>query len=330
MDEMLDTAPCGFLSFTDNGIITLINQTLLADLAYSSEAVLNQHINVLLPMAGRIFFQTHFFPLLVSQGQALEIYLSVKTENGTEIPMLLNAVRKQRGQQYANDCSLMVIHQRNEYEDQIIRLKNAAEVAVREKEKIYQELLQAHQRLDDKRTKLQVALNLLEKLATTDELTDLNNRRTFEETLSREIEHAKRSLMPVSLIIVDADHFKSINDTFGHPVGDRYLQQLAKILQSNVRKNDLVARYGGEEFVVVLPNTKAAGAVMIAEKLRKAVEVSIWPERPLTTSLGIATLSDGITEKAELLKLADQALYYSKHHGRNRVTHFNELEFADL
>jgi diguanylate cyclase (GGDEF)-like protein len=263
---------------------------------------------------------------LAAQGLASEIYLSIKSKTGTEIPMLINAVRKERQHQNANDCTLMVIQQRNEYEDQILSLKRAAEMAVRQKDKINQELIEAHKRLEYKRGKLQEALTLVEKLATTDALTQLKNRRAFEEALNHEIAKAQRSHNPVSLIIVDADHFKYINDTFGHPVGDSYLQQLAHILGNNVRKTDLVARYGGEEFVLVLPNTEATNALHFAEKLRAAIESAEWSERPLTASMGVATLSESITNSALLLKWADEALYASKNNGRNRVTHANQLE----
>lgn len=325
MNEQLDTAPCGFLSFTDDGIVTLVNATLLKMLGYLPEDLQGQPIHTLFPLASRLFFQAHLFPLLSTQGNVSEIYLSLKSQAGSDIPVLFNAVRKCRQHQSYYDAVVISIHQRNEYEDEILRLKNEAEVALRQKEQMHADLIAAHKRLEDKKAKLQEAMALLEKLATTDTLTGLKNRRTFEEFLDQEIDLAQRTWMPISLIIVDADHFKNINDTFGHPVGDRYLQQLAEILQANVRKGDLAARYGGEEFVLVLPSTNASGAMVIAEKLRAAVEAAVWQERPLTASLGVATLSETVTDKAQLLKLADQALYISKQNGRNRATHADDL-----
>ncbi|OQW76052.1 MAG: hypothetical protein BVN35_07025 [Proteobacteria bacterium ST_bin11] len=325
MDEMLDTAPCGFLSFSDEGIITVANTTILEVLGYTREALTNQPINILLPIAGQLFFQTHLFPLLAAQGYVSEIYITIKSQSGTEIPVLINVVKKQRQHQKINDCVLMVIQQRNEYENQILSLKRVAEIALQQKDKINQELIEAHARLDTKRAKLQEALSLVEELATTDPLTQLKNRRAFEEALSHEFDQAQRTGNPLALIIVDADHFKSINDTFGHQVGDSYLKQLAEILKSNSRKTDLVARFGGEEFVLILPATEAENAVYFAEKLREALESASWSDRALTVSMGIASLSPTITNTSDLLKLADQALYSSKNNGRNRVTHANEL-----
>ena len=160
----------------------------------------------------------------------------------------------------------------------------------------------------------------LEALATTDGMTGLKNHRAFQEQLVVEVSRAGRYHTPLSLILVDVDHFKGFNDAFGHPAGDAVLKAVAGILQSSARETDFVARYGGEEFVLLLPQTDAAGAALFAGRLRAAVEAASWPLRAVTASFGVASLRLGVEDGGSLLARADEALYLSKAGGRNRVT----------
>ncbi len=160
----------------------------------------------------------------------------------------------------------------------------------------------------------------LEALATTDGMTGLKNHRTFQEQLADEVNRAGRYHTPLSLVILDIDHFKGFNDAFGHPAGDTVLKAVARILQGSARETDLVARYGGEEFVLLLPQTDAAGAALFAERLRAAIEGADWPVRAVTASLGVACLRPGVEDGGALIARADEAMYLSKTGGRNRVT----------
>ena len=157
------------------------------------------------------------------------------------------------------------------------------------------------------------------KLAETDRLTGLYNKGKFNEVLSKEIERAKRYKRYLSLIIFDIDHFKRINDTYGHKVGDEVLKTLSKIIKENIRKTDFAARWGGEEFVILAPETDIEGASKLAEKLRKAVESYTFPTvKNITISLGVAQYN--FEEKPEdFVVRADMALYKAKEGGRNRV-----------
>jgi PAS domain S-box-containing protein len=134
MDDLLNTAPCGFLSFADDGEILMINATLLDSLRYAEDELRGRHVESLLPVASRIFYQTHFFPLLKLHGKVEEIYLSLRAKSGEEVPVLINAVRRERGGVAANDCILVQIRQRNQYEDEILRAKKVAEEATRAKD----------------------------------------------------------------------------------------------------------------------------------------------------------------------------------------------------
>lgn len=162
----------------------------------------------------------------------------------------------------------------------------------------------------------------MEKMATTDGLTNLFNHRTFQTKADEALAQSRRYGRKCALILTDIDHFKSVNDTYGHPTGDMVLRGVAKLLRAQARDTDIVARYGGEEFVIVMPETDAQGARIIAERIREAVQAEVFQTEmgPLkvTLSLGIATAPDDSTEKQALIDLADQCLYHAKHHGRNQ------------
>lgn len=164
----------------------------------------------------------------------------------------------------------------------------------------------------------------LAHLASVDALTGLANRRALDETLRQEWLRAQRSGQPLSVLMVDADHFKAFNDRYGHPRGDAALRALAQVISKHVRRPaDLAARYGGEEFSVVLPETTTAGAFTMAQNIREAVEqlpATIAGDTPMTVSIGIATWAQGpYGEVQQLLLAADKALYQAKASGRNRV-----------
>jgi diguanylate cyclase (GGDEF)-like protein len=165
----------------------------------------------------------------------------------------------------------------------------------------------------------------LKKISITDSLTGLLNRRYFQERLTEELERSRRHKLPLSLILLDVDDFKVINDTFGHPVGDESLKGMARSIRTTIRTIDVAARYGGEEFAVILPQTNKQDATTIAERI--CVEVArLEPppaipqvKWPFTVSLGLATFSEDAATLEELIRNADIALYTAKARGKNRV-----------
>jgi diguanylate cyclase (GGDEF)-like protein len=170
----------------------------------------------------------------------------------------------------------------------------------------------------------------LRTLSVTDDLTGLNNRFAFEEELHNEFQLARQYDSPLSLLFLDADHFKFYNDEFGHPAGDAALRTIARYLKENMRTGDFVARIGGDEFVIILPGTSRERACVLAERCRKALESATWPERPITVSIGISSLDGRIIDTNTLISEADQALYHSKASGRNQVSLTNDLTEQDL
>jgi diguanylate cyclase (GGDEF)-like protein len=160
----------------------------------------------------------------------------------------------------------------------------------------------------------------VKELATKDSLTGLFNRRVFDELLS--VEMKRKELMPVSLLLVDLDDFKKINDNFGHPAGDEVLRTIGKILKEGCRGSDLVARYGGEEFAIMLPATTSSVAFDIAKRLRSRIAGTVYvfdgKAVSLTASIGIAQTSGGRSDAiTQLVSRADQALYHAKKSGKN-------------
>ena len=180
-------------------------------------------------------------------------------------------------------------------------------------------LREGRQELDAKNETLRQQNEELEKLSLTDGLTGLANRRFLVQQLNEEALRFRRTKKEFSILMADVDHFKQYNDTFGHPAGDEVLKKVARILETAVRELDCVARYGGEEFCVMLPETSAPGAAILAERICERVAAAEFPGQKITLSLGIASLPDNGDTPDAVIAAADEALYQAKHEGRNRV-----------
>lgn len=158
-------------------------------------------------------------------------------------------------------------------------------------------------------------------LANVDGLTGIYNRRYFEQRILEELERSVRYNGSMALLMIDIDHFKKLNDEFGHLLGDEVLRQVSNIFTQNLRKNDVVCRYGGEEFAILVPETPGTRATAVADKLRRIIETWNFPgvPRPVTISVGVAEFPTDGRSRDELMKAADDALYLAKQRGRNRV-----------
>ena len=166
-------------------------------------------------------------------------------------------------------------------------------------------------------------------LAHTDGLTGLLNHRTFMDKLDEEFRRLDRDYRPFSLLLLDIDFFKKINDEFGHPVGDTALKGVADIIRKTARTVDFVARYGGEEFAVGMVGAGGKDAVQTAERVRKSIEQAVIIEKKITLSIGVSTVTRGISKKEDLIAHADEALYYAKRTGRNRVSLYDDIDDRD-
>lgn len=194
-------------------------------------------------------------------------------------------------------------------------------------EKVWQEEQLRHiqainAELEFQKAELKAANARLELQATTDSLTGLKNYRAFQERLIDEFLRSVRYKKPLSLMILDLDHFKQFNDKFGHSTGNHILKRVAALLQSTARETDFVARFGGEEFAILLPDTELHGALEAAERMRAAIAATEWQECPVTISIGVASPDQVNNSPEALIDAADKALYLSKAAGRNQVRHF--------
>ena len=188
------------------------------------------------------------------------------------------------------------------------------------------ELKRSKERAEGLALELQQANEKLRELATKDGLTGLYNHRHFQEVMVNEIGRSVRYKKPLTLLLLDIDHFKRVNDEFGHPAGDKVLATVSEIMRQAVRESDLVARYGGEEFSILLPETNLNGGTILAERLRRAIEdaeiMADGHTLKVTISIGITTynLASGPNAKAQFIQSADRGLYLSKESGRNRIS----------
>ncbi len=183
--------------------------------------------------------------------------------------------------------------------------------------------VKTHLELKRTRDELKKAYQELEKLANTDPLTGLANRRALFEVCEREFERAQRYYHPFSILMLDLDHFKRINDNFGHSVGDLALRITAQTIFEQLREVDLVGRFGGEEFIIILPETQIEDAIIVAQRICRTISQLSLPVQDktvtITVSIGVATYTNGDRNIDMIIQRADQALYKAKHKGRNRV-----------
>jgi len=237
---------------------------------------------------------------------------------------------------------LMIIRQLSaQMKEQIIAKEKATDLST-ESKKAYQELLveqeESQEQLEvvvqERTLELNIALqeleeanSELEKKSTLDELTGLFNRRYYDQKIVAEFRRSRRNLTPLSLVIIDIDYFKKVNDNFGHAAGDTCLTQVAKyLLQVLRRSSDIGCRYGGEEFCLILPETDAQGAYALAEELRQLIEEQVIKiddsSLKLTISCGVSTYQQQTDAKpVDIFKAADKALYQAKNNGRNQIQH---------
>ena len=204
-------------------------------------------------------------------------------------------------------------------------------VILRSKVRVFWELYQQRKMLEkfysnleeiveERTAELKKANETISRLAATDELTELSNRRSFNESLSSNLSAVRRHQFPLSMIMIDLDHFKVLNDTYGHGEGDQILKAFADLLREMIRAEDVAARWGGEEFAVILPHTACEAAAALAERIREAFEQCYGCTTPiaLSASFGVAQLQEG-DDAESFIRRTDDALYQAKREGRNRV-----------
>lgn len=299
--QVVEVAPACIIMINENGDIELVNQETERMFGYGRDELLGEKLEILLPLSMRgshAGMRNQFMRNLDSRIMAgRELFARKKSGEEFPVEIGLNSV-KAEGQSWVLSA-VIDITERKRYENEIIGQKKM----------------------------LEQVNELLATQANTDSLTGLFNRRVFFDKLTNLLDLFTAKSKPISILLLDLDYFKQINDTYGHNKGDQVLKELAIHLKAQARDSDLVARYGGEEFVIVLPETDQLRANRTAERLCKKIEAVDFG-CPVTVSIGVATLSDASPNKLlvdDFVEQADQALYASKIAGRNRTTHFQDI-----
>lgn len=306
------------VSITDaEGRITYVNEMLTKACGYSRDEMIGHNHRLLKsnyhpPAFFEEMWQT------ITRGNIWQGELCNRAKDGSDCWMATTIVP------FLNDAGRP--YQYVAVRTDITKMKDAEKILLRDKEQLESlvqdragELAQVNKNLLVEIKRRQELEEDLRTLASTDKLTGIFNRRALDEALRKEIERARRYQHPMALILFDIDHFKHINDAFGHPVGDTVLSELARLVTGKIRVHDVFARWGGEEFAILGVSSDMGGCLRLAEKLRGIIENHIFPGvEKVTCSFGVTVLRDDDTA-ASLVKRVDEALYGAKQNGRNRV-----------
>ena len=257
----------------------------------------------------------------MDQGKEIRLRIDIVSQLGDRIPVeFFGSIRGE-----ACFITLRDLRERIQIEEEWGRKKKEFLEKIQERDRYARELQAMKDLFKEKAKEIEKMREEAVILSYTDDLTGIYNHRFFIQQLTMEVERQKRYSTPLSLLMIDIDYFKHYNDTNGHLSGDQVLKAISIIIQQGVRQSDIVARYGGEEFVAILINAEKEEAKEIAERMRRAVAETPFPNErgqpngDLTISIGVATISPPISTLTDLIREADNALYQAKRAGRNRV-----------
>ncbi|PXW92959.1 PAS domain S-box-containing protein/diguanylate cyclase (GGDEF)-like protein [Streptohalobacillus salinus] len=319
-EPRLNEAEFGLISLNQTGNIIDINRSLTQWLGYDKEELIHQHFEELLNLGNRFFYHSILYPKLLTTGHVNEMYMSLETITKQTLDCIINAKKFVHDDKIFIDFYIVPVEKRTLYVKEIQGINKKLETALSEKDRLHQALMKKQEELIDLNAQLKA-------LAERDPLTHLYNRRVFVDYLDHYQELYETNHNDFSLAIIDIDHFKNVNDDYGHQVGDHALVSLAEAMTEFFPEPYMSARYGGEEFVVLLPGVTKEEAILLCDLFREKVKQEEWIEIPITISIGIATQSGHDTVDSILVR-ADYALYASKRNGRNQVTH--ALDLTDL
>lgn len=317
--------------FNDEGKLTYVNSALCTRIGRARKSLVGNSVEILLAPKARTFYQTYIMPLLQVDQDVCEVYVPLVDHEGNEIPMLLKCNRQKTGRKITrNVCTCMPVNPAKEDETEVTEVHQKLREAKAERQELLVRLGEAYTALAHQSQEWEKLREELGSMAYQDLLTGLLNRRGFEERLEEEVLDVARTKSQFSILIVDVDHFKWVNDTYGHSAGDDVLKGVAEVLTKAVRKLDVVARWGGEEFVILLPKTGRSASLKAAERVRKAIRSTWFGEISVTVSIGASTCDRKEGSCENMMGSADRALYAAKNAGRNQVVHNSELrELAD-
>jgi diguanylate cyclase (GGDEF)-like protein len=285
----IDNFPCGGLVIDKGGVIVYSNSYIERELGWSFDSLIGERIDKILTRSSKIFYQSYLAPMLIHDKKCEELQLTILNSKGIRIPTVVNVRVDDLGISYWS-------------------LFNATK-----RDKLYEELINT-------RAQLESQADALKKLASVDELTGLLNRREVLNRSTTLLEQAARSAFMVCFVMIDIDHFKKVNDNYGHAEGDRVLKALGQCLINFSRKTDLISRYGGEEFLLVFPDTAIDQTMMLSERLHEEISnILLINGKPITVSIGVSYNRKLACTFDDIFNQADIALYKAKSTGRNRT-----------
>ena len=294
--EYSDHFLCALMVSDKNRKIIFTNRYFQTELGWDDSRLLGSDVNILFTSASQIFCDSYLFPITAIEGRCEETQITLVKGNGERLPAVVY-IRSSPAQ--ADLLYWTIVPSIN-------------------RDKLYEELIANRERLE-------AQAEILNSLATIDELTGVNNRRELMRLGETLLDQAIRSSRDVALLFIDIDYFKAINDTHGHPYGDRVLKQLGKILGESGRSSDIVGRYGGEEFIIVMPDASRDAARSYAHRIHELAASINFDEQHLTVSIGVSQIkANEKTPLAVLVDRADEALYRAKAAGRNCTIFFDE------
>jgi diguanylate cyclase (GGDEF)-like protein len=297
VDATLNLMPCGLIVTDKQWKVIDCNRTILQKAQISENIFIGSSIETIFTRGSQLLCQSIVFPKLLHEFSIEEIQLNLTTFDQKYLPVVINA----RCEWESSEMVYWILFPADE------------------RDKLNQKLL-------DSRDQLEAANEKLQKLAITDELTGLFNRRELGVRLSSHILQSQRRQSCLTVIMLDVDNFKRVNDEFGHSHGDSVLKQLGRLLTKNLHDGDLAARYGGEEFVLVLPDTDAEAAKILAKRTPESFKKITCRAAPVTASIDVCSIGwrESISVD-DILNRADSAMYQAKSSGRNRTCLYNSL-----
>lgn len=321
--DQLNQLPCALLITDEYGIVVSANSDMLALIGKSAADCCGIAMEKLFPPAGRIFLQTHIWPMLIQEKTLREIYLNITNALGERTPVLVNC---QSGIYEGEACYywlFFVALERSRFESELLRTRADAQRLSTHLEQANTELKALHLQVAQRAHEIETMNRELAALSRSDPLTGLGNRRALSIAIGEWQAHAE-GFADASLLLLDVDHFKTVNDEHGHDAGDLILVALARTLEASLRPEDLAVRYGGEEFAMWLPYADRNLALFTAHRVHKLVEDLHIEDKSITVSIGIATLpnSFGPNLLQQLIEQSDKAVYQAKSAGRNRTVFF--------
>ena len=311
--------PCPmFVSDTQGGLLG-VNQALVRVLNLPPiGGAAPPHSDALFTPASRIFLQTHVWPLLIRDGRVREIYLQMRATDGAAVPVMVNAdiIQTDHGEQCMWVC--FEARDRSRFEAELVKARTEAESMATRLQAARADLERLNHELKHRADHAEQQNVALATLSRSDPLTGLGNRRAMEGAFEHWLDTAEADT-PACLLMVDVDHFKSVNDRYGHDEGDRVLVMVARALSAGLRSSDVIVRHGGEEFAIWLPGSDTDSGIKTAQRLHEQVKALRSHDAAVTISIGIASTRAGasVPTLADLIHRADVAVYAAKRDGRN-------------